>query len=174
MSRTQAACSTTSPLVVQTSRPCLHSCLAICYTSCIRGSERSCRARCFPGELCVPKKNSMPVKDRPGVESGTEFLPAERCLAIHRVMVRARAMEERMIKMSKSGEGYFWIGGPGEEAFNASLGMQIRKGEGPKYDFLLLKYRGSAVMIAMGMDPLDNVRQMAMTATDPFSMGRNF
>ena len=30
-----------------------------------------------------------------------------------------RAMEERMIKMSKSGEGYFWIGGPGEEAFNA-------------------------------------------------------
>ncbi len=125
----------------------------------------------------MSKKNSMPVKDRAAsirVETGDEFLPAERCLTIHRVMVRARVMEERMIKMSKSGEGYFWIGGPGEEAFNACLGLQIKKGEGPTFDFLLFKYRSSATMIAMGMEPIDVVRQMAMTATDPFSMGRNF
>ena len=125
----------------------------------------------------MPKKNSMPVKDRAdklGVASGDEFLSAERCLAIHRIMVRARVMEERMIKMSKSGEGYFWIGGPGEEAFNACLGMQVKKGEGPLYDFLHLKYRGSAIMIAMGMDLIDAIRQMSMRATDPFSFGRNF
>ncbi len=125
----------------------------------------------------MPKKNSMPVKDaatRAGVESGDEFMPAERCLAIHRIMVRARAMEERMIKMSKSGEGYFWIGGPGEEAFNACLGLQVKKGQGPTFDYLLLKYRAGAAMIAMGMDVADNIRQMAMTATDPFSKGRNF
>ncbi|MDP6060036.1 MAG: hypothetical protein QGH33_14145 [Pirellulaceae bacterium] len=42
---------------------------------------------------------------------------------IHRIMVTARTMEERMIKMSKSGEGYFWIGGPDEEAFNIYLGL---------------------------------------------------
>jgi 2-oxoisovalerate dehydrogenase E1 component alpha subunit len=125
----------------------------------------------------VPKKNSMPVKDRAstsGVETGDEFLPADRCLAIHRVMVRARILEERMIKMSKSGEGYFWIGGPGEEAFNACLGFQVNKGSGPEYDFLLLKYRSSATMLAMGMEPLDAIRQMAMAVSDPFSMGRNF
>jgi 2-oxoisovalerate dehydrogenase E1 component alpha subunit len=125
----------------------------------------------------VPKKISMPVKDRAahaGVETGDEFLPADRCLAIHRIMVRARILEERMIKMSKSGEGYFWIGGPGEEAFNACLGLQVHKGQGPEYDYLLFKYRSSATMIAMGMEPIDVIRQMAMTATDPFSMGRNF
>jgi 2-oxoisovalerate dehydrogenase E1 component alpha subunit len=119
----------------------------------------------------------MPVKDRAstsGVETGDEFLPADRCLAIHRVMVRARILEERMIKMSKSGEGYFWIGGPGEEAFNACLGFQVNKGSGPEYDFLLLKYRSSATMLAMGMEPLDAIRQMAMAVSDPFSMGRNF
>jgi 2-oxoisovalerate dehydrogenase E1 component alpha subunit len=119
----------------------------------------------------------MPVKDRArplGIETGDEFLPGDRCLAIHRIMVRARVMEERMIKMSKSGEGYFWIGGPGEEAFNACLGLQVHKGQGPEYDYLLLKYRSSATMIAMGMEPIDAIRQMAMTATDPFSMGRNF
>jgi len=89
-------------------------------------------------------------------------------------MVRTRALEERMIKMSKSGEGYFWIGGPGEEAFNACLGLQVKKGQGPEYDYLVLHYRNSATLLAMGMTLVDGIRQMAMTATDPHSRGRNF
>ncbi|MCI0455392.1 MAG: thiamine pyrophosphate-dependent dehydrogenase E1 component subunit alpha [Gemmataceae bacterium] len=108
------------------------------------------------------------------VISGKEALAAERCLEIYRIMVRTRAMEERMIKMSKSGEGYFWIGGPGEEAFNACLGLQVKKGRGPAYDYLHLHYRNSACLVAMGMPLIDGIRQMAMTATDSFSMGRNF
>ena len=110
----------------------------------------------------------------PGLGSKDEVLPAARCLEIHRLMVRARAMEERMLKMSKSGEGFFWIGGPGEEAFNACLGLQIKKGKGPEYDFLHLHYRNSATLLAMGMPVLDPIRQMAMTRTDEHSMGRNF
>jgi 2-oxoisovalerate dehydrogenase E1 component alpha subunit len=108
------------------------------------------------------------------IGTGSERLPADRCLEIYRIMVRARAMEERMIKMSKSGEGYFWIGGPGEEAFNVTLGLQVKKGEGPDYDYLHLHYRNSATMVAMGMPLIDGIRQMAMTLTDPHSMGRNF
>lgn len=108
------------------------------------------------------------------IYTGDESLPAERCLSIHRVMVRARIMEERMIKMSKSGLGHFWIGGPGEEAFNATVGFQVKKGEGPAFDYLHLHYRNSACVLAMGMTVLDGIRQMAMTLTDPHSMGRNF
>jgi 2-oxoisovalerate dehydrogenase E1 component alpha subunit len=108
------------------------------------------------------------------VGAGGKYLPAERCLAIYRIMLRSRAMEERMIKMSKSGEGYFWIGGPGEEAFNTVLGLQVKKGQGPAYDFLHLHYRNSATLVAMGMPLIDGIRQMAMTATDPHSVGRNF
>src|SRR5437867_9716199 len=89
-------------------------------------------------------------------------------------MVRARVMEERMIKMSKSGEGYFWIGGPGEEAFNVPLGLQVKKGQGPDFDYLHLHYRSSAILTAMGLNPMDALRQMKNTATDPFSGGRNF
>jgi 2-oxoisovalerate dehydrogenase E1 component alpha subunit len=114
------------------------------------------------------------LRPAPGLGSKDEFLPAARCLEIHRIMVRARAMEERMIKMSKSGEGYFWIGGPGEEAFNACLGLQVKKGQGPDFDFLHLHYRNSATLVAMGMPLLDGIRQMAMTRTDTSSMGRNF
>jgi 2-oxoisovalerate dehydrogenase E1 component alpha subunit len=110
----------------------------------------------------------------PAVASGDQWLPGDLCVKIYRIMLRARAMEERMIKMSKSGEGYFWIGGPGEEAFNTCLGLQIKKGEGPEFDYLHLHYRNSATLIAMGMPLVDGIRQMAMTATDPHSRGRNF
>jgi len=108
------------------------------------------------------------------VSSGLLSLPAERCVEIYRLMVRTRALEERAIKMSKSGEGYFWVGGPGEEAFNACLGLQIKKGRGPAYDYLHLHYRNSGIMLALGMPMLEHMRQMAMTATDRHSMGRNF
>lgn len=110
----------------------------------------------------------------PEIWSGTETLAADKCLLLFRLMVRTRHMEERMIKMSKSGEGYFWIGGPGEEAFNVCLGLLVKKGQGPKYDFLHLHYRNSGCLVAMGMPLIDGLRQMAMTATDPHSMGRNF
>src|SRR5881392_3896072 len=100
-----------------------------------------------PGEPHVPSKiddgrlNGPAAGLLAGVGTGDEFLAADRCLQLYRIMVRARAMEERTIKMSKSGEGFFWIGGPGEEAFNTALGLQIEKGEGPEYDFLHLHYR---------------------------------
>lgn len=108
------------------------------------------------------------------VQSGSEALSAERCRQIYEIMVRARVLEERMIGMSKSGESYFWIGGPGEEAFNACFGLQVKKGAGPAYDYLHLHYRNSAALLAMGMPMLDAVRQAAMTITDPHSKGRNF
>jgi 2-oxoisovalerate dehydrogenase E1 component alpha subunit len=110
----------------------------------------------------------------PDVFSGQESLAAERCLHLYQIMVRSRVMEERMIKLSKSGQGHFWIGGPGEEAFNACLGLQVKKGQGPQFDFLHLHYRNSATLIAMGMPVLHGIRQMAMTATDTHSLGRNF
>ena len=76
--------------------------------------------------------------------------------------------------MSKSGQGYFWIGGPGEEAFNVCLGLQVRRGRGPTFDYLHLHYRNSATLVAMGMPVIDSLRMMAMNRTDPHSMGRNF
>jgi 2-oxoisovalerate dehydrogenase E1 component alpha subunit len=120
------------------------------------------------------KDNGLATLALKEVFSGEESLPADRCLEIYRIMVRTRALEERMVKMSKSGQGHFWIGGPGEEAFNTCLGLQVKKGQGPAFDYLHLHYRNSATLVAMGMPIVDGIRQMAMTATDPHSMGRNF
>src|SRR6266566_6700199 len=108
------------------------------------------------------------------IATGDEAIPLARALELHRLVVRTRVMEERCIKMSKSGEAFFWVGGPGEEAFNACLGLQVRKGFGPAFDYLHLHYRNTALMLALGMPILEHVRQLAMTRTDPHSMGRNF
>ncbi len=95
-------------------------------------------------------------------------------LKIFDLMVTARCLEERMIKMSKSADGHFWLGGPGEEAFNVPLGMLSRPGRGVEYDYFHFHYRNAATMLAMGMDPRDELRQANNRATDPFSGGRNF
>ncbi len=114
------------------------------------------------------------VAEVAAIRSGREALSVELALTIYRQMVRTRALEERSIKMSKSGEAYFWIGGPGEEATNVCLGLQVHKGRGPAFDYLHLHYRNAGAMLAMGMPMIDHVRQLAMRVTDPHSRGRNF
>lgn len=106
--------------------------------------------------------------------SGKFRLPAKQLLQIYDAMIRARLLEERLIRMYKQSDGYFWIGGPGEEAFNIPLGLNIDKGQGLDHDFMHFHYRSSGIILAMGADPMDMMRQMKNTATDPYSGGRNF
>jgi 2-oxoisovalerate dehydrogenase E1 component alpha subunit len=110
-----------------------------------------------------------PVRTPPASELSPDLL-----LKMHALMVKARVLEERLIQMYKQGDGYFWIGGPGEEAFNVPLGLLIDKGQGPQHDYCHFHYRNSGTLLAMGADPIDAMRQMKNTATDPYSGGRNF
>jgi 2-oxoisovalerate dehydrogenase E1 component alpha subunit len=93
---------------------------------------------------------------------------------MHELMLSSRVLEERLIRMQRQGDGYFWIGGPGEEAFNTALGMLVKQGHGLDHDYLHLHYRSSATLIAMGEDPIDSLRLMANSAHDPYTRGRNF
>src|SRR5215468_7071106 len=68
-------------------------------------------------------------------------------LSMHETMVKARVLEERLIAMYK---------------------------QGPAFDFLHFHYRQSATLLAMGEDPINPLRQMKNTATDPYTGGRNF
>ncbi len=125
------------------------------------------------------KKKSEPAKKefpRPALVTHSDALPLDAGLlkSMYENMVKARALEERLIAMYKSGHGYFWIGGPGEEAFNTALGALIKKGQGPQYDYLHFHYRQSATLLMMGEDPIGALRQMKNTSTDPYSHGRNF
>jgi len=110
----------------------------------------------------------------PAFPSPAGRLSTELCLQTYNLMLRARVLEERLITMYKQGDGYFWIGGPGEEAFNVPLGMLVNKGAGVDHDYLHLHYRSSGTLLAMGADPVDSLRQMKNVVTDPYSRGRNF
>jgi 2-oxoisovalerate dehydrogenase E1 component alpha subunit len=101
-------------------------------------------------------------------------LESKLLLRIHDLMVKSRVLEERLTQMYKKSDGYFWIGGPGEEAFQGPLALQSLRGEGKDFDFWHLHYRSSTIMVTLGMDPMDSIRQMKNTASDPFSGGRNF
>ena len=95
-------------------------------------------------------------------------------LKMHDLMVKSRVLEERLIKIYRAGESYFWIGAPGEEAWGVPLGMLVHKGQGVEYDWLHLHYRGTPTLIAMGMEMVDSIRLMMNRATDPSTGGRNF
>jgi 2-oxoisovalerate dehydrogenase E1 component alpha subunit len=101
-------------------------------------------------------------------------LSPELCLKIYDLMLRTRVLEDRLITMYKQGDGYFWIGGPGEEAFSVPLGLLVDKGQGLDHDYLHLHYRCGGTLLAMGADPVDSLRQMRNSVTDPYSRGRNF
>lgn len=101
-------------------------------------------------------------------------IPGDLRERVLRTMVESRCLDERLVLLLRRGQGHFWTGGPGEEAFNVPLGMQLRTGRGPDFDFLLPHYRSSAVALAAGLRTIDFLRQMTGRATDPFSYGRNF
>ena len=83
-------------------------------------------------------------------------LSAELSLRIYDLMLRARLLEERLILMYKQGDGFFWIGGPGEEAFNVPLGLLVDKGFGVQHDYLHLHYRSSATLLATSRPVLNH------------------
>jgi 2-oxoisovalerate dehydrogenase E1 component alpha subunit len=101
-------------------------------------------------------------------------LPKDLLVEMYHLMVRSRVLEERMIQMYRRGDAFFWIGGPGEEAFGVALGLLAKKGQGPDFDYMHLHYRCTPTVLAMGMNDEDALRLIMNRATDPCTGGRNF
>lgn len=95
-------------------------------------------------------------------------------LTMHQFMVKTRVLEERLIKIYRAGESFFWIGGPGEEAWGVPVGLLVNKGRGPLFDYVHLHYRCSPTLMAMGVSMVDSIRLMMNRSTDPSTGGRNF
>lgn len=95
-------------------------------------------------------------------------------LKMHDLMLQSRILEERLIKIYKTGEAFFWIGAPGEEAFGVPLGLLSHKGQGLAYDYFHLHYRCTPTLVAMGMKAEDSIRLIMNKKGDVCTGGRNF
>lgn len=124
--------------------------------------------------MTTKKSNLSVVSKKATSQDSFGGLSKELLLKIHRDMVKSRVLEERLIKIYRAGESYFWIGGPGEEAWGVSLGLQARKGQGLAYDFMHLHYRCTPTLISMGMPMIAAIRLMMNRTTDTSTGGRNF
>jgi len=119
------------------------------------------------------KSKIMPVVSRSGgIKS--DGLDKGLLLRIYEAMLKSRILEERLIKIYRVGESFFWIGGPGEEAWGVPLGLHVKKGQGLSYDWLHLHYRCTPTLVAMGMPMIESIRMMMNRATDRSTGGRNF
>ncbi len=122
------------------------------------------------------RQMSVAVKNKLAKKKPSKPLPLSKDLLIHiySLMVKSRVLEERLIKIYKAGDAFFWIGAPGEEAFGVPLGLLIHKGQGPLYDYLHLHYRATPTLVAMGMPMIESIRLIMNRATDTSTGGRNF
>ncbi len=120
--------------------------------------------------------NRQPAQKKASKSNSDPFggLKKDLLLKMHDFMIKSRVLEERLIKIYKAGDAYFWIGGPGEEAWGVTLGMLINKGQGPKHDYLHLHYRCTPTLVAMGLSMIDSIRLIMNKSTDPSTGGRNF
>jgi 2-oxoisovalerate dehydrogenase E1 component alpha subunit len=131
-------------------------------------------AKASTGGNLMSSKIKHQQNKKPGKTAAPLDLPKQVALQILELMVKSRVLEERLIKIYKTGESYFWIGGPGEEAWGVPLGLLIDRGAGHKHDYLHFHYRCTPTLVAMGMPMIDAIRLMMTKATDPHTGGRNF
>jgi len=127
-------------------------------------------------------KKSLAPKDQSATAAGAKGkskdtfggLSKDLLLQMNDFMVKSRVLEERLIKIYKAGDAYFWIGGPGEEAWGVTLGLLVHKGQGPQHDYLHMHYRCTPTLVAMGMPMIDSIRLIMNKSTDTSTGGRNF
>jgi 2-oxoisovalerate dehydrogenase E1 component len=94
--------------------------------------------------------------------------PAEELVADFRLACLSRALDDREILLQKQSRVFFQISGAGHEILLLALARSLR----PAYDWFFPYYRDRALVLALGVTPLDIMLQAVGSALDPASGGR--
>jgi 2-oxoisovalerate dehydrogenase E1 component alpha subunit len=91
-----------------------------------------------------------------------------RLIEMFRLMVTARALDERMWQLNRQGKAPFVISCQGHEAAQVGAALALR----PKHDWVAPYYRDLGLVLALGMTPREVMLGLLAKAEDPSSGGR--
>src|SRR3990170_2012808 len=94
--------------------------------------------------------------------------PVEEVIADFRTACISRAIDDREIGMQKQSRVFFQISGAGHEALLLALARNLRPGS----DWFFPYYRDQALVLGLGVTPLEILLQAVGSADDPASGGR--
>jgi 2-oxoisovalerate dehydrogenase E1 component len=95
-------------------------------------------------------------------------IPAAELIEDYRLCALARAVDDRQLTLHKQGRSFFHIAGAGHESLLVGLARSLR----PGYDWFYPYYRDLALVLALGVSPLDVLLHAVGSAEDPASGGR--
>ena len=104
----------------------------------------------------------------PRPEPTLRGVPHRELVEDFRLACVSRALDDREISLQKQSRVFFQISGAGHEALLLALARHLR----PGYDWFFPYYRDRALMLGLGVSPLDILLQAVGSADDPSSGGR--
>jgi 2-oxoisovalerate dehydrogenase E1 component len=97
-----------------------------------------------------------------------EGLTRDELLTAYRTMLLARKIDDKEIQLKNQSQAFFQISGAGHEAILVAAGNHLRGG----YDWFFPYYRDRALVLALGVTPLEMLLASVGAKDDPASGGR--
>src|ERR1041385_6409073 len=97
-----------------------------------------------------------------------EWLQRDQLLAVHRVMLLARKLDDKEIQLKNQSQIFFQISGAGHEAICVAAALALKAG----YDWFFPYYRDRALCLQLGVTPRDMLLAAVGSSSDRSSAGR--